>query len=458
MKCLEKRKRLNKHGSMRLVRTIALAFFLFTILIHAEIRTLTDTQGRQIEARIISKSNEDLVINIRGQEFEVPLISLSEADRTFIKKWEPPVLETPDNPIDAVVSIGSSARGERHYSTGFLAHQSRKTYIYTSQDAISDILELEIRNSSGDLIEFGQLEVSNSQNIARFRIAMSSALTITDSSRLGDNVVAIGTSGTAPIIKRSRGSIQGVTGLKFEINSNLAAGYSGGPVINEDGQVVGVVTRVDNDVSSPDQPKSTMADAWVFSSDWYLYAAGVFPLPEGANQLPSRTNIALKPLRVEDWVVVDRNDYARQIETLVDAWKRYGQCRKVYQLLKRKDFHNVEEGNTWDRELLQIVRSHNALVETPHVDIKFSKSKVNGVSQLLRSKTTSFEEKAKRRRSYLRNLDRYVEDEQKSLRILKANSLEIDFLIKGSYRSAAALENLVIDLRKDIEKAIESEK
>lgn len=81
---------------------------LFTGL-HAEVRTLTDKQGRSIKADVIAVSGDQVKIKRDdGQTFNIPLNSLSEADQTALKAWsEAEVSKTlPTGALEVTLSRG----------------------------------------------------------------------------------------------------------------------------------------------------------------------------------------------------------------------------------------------------------------------------------------------------------------------------------------------------------------
>ncbi len=74
------------------LKTLAICAYglFFGALAQGEEHTLTDIQGREIEARIVSVQN-DAVTLIRiadGERFTLPLTKLSDADQTFLADWE----------------------------------------------------------------------------------------------------------------------------------------------------------------------------------------------------------------------------------------------------------------------------------------------------------------------------------------------------------------------------------
>lgn len=53
------------------------------------LRTLTNAEGRKIEAELVSKQDDALIVRVRGNRFEISIATLSEEDQEFIKTWEP---------------------------------------------------------------------------------------------------------------------------------------------------------------------------------------------------------------------------------------------------------------------------------------------------------------------------------------------------------------------------------
>lgn len=75
----------------RRVRAVAAAIFLLVAiasLAHAEMRTFTDAQGRTVQAELIDASATTARIRrADGQSFDIPLETLSAADRAFVEAW-----------------------------------------------------------------------------------------------------------------------------------------------------------------------------------------------------------------------------------------------------------------------------------------------------------------------------------------------------------------------------------
>ena len=55
---------------------------------HAGARTWTDVKGRTIEAEIVRKDGDVVVVKKGGKEVRLPLKVLSDADKEYVEEWE----------------------------------------------------------------------------------------------------------------------------------------------------------------------------------------------------------------------------------------------------------------------------------------------------------------------------------------------------------------------------------
>lgn len=64
-------------------------FLLFApIFLHANVRTFTNNKGVKIQAEIVEINGDKVVLKMRGQNFPVPINSLSDEDQKFINNWK----------------------------------------------------------------------------------------------------------------------------------------------------------------------------------------------------------------------------------------------------------------------------------------------------------------------------------------------------------------------------------
>ncbi|MDF1825963.1 MAG: hypothetical protein P1U68_15060 [Verrucomicrobiales bacterium] len=74
---------------LRLIILCAGALCLLTsVHLQAETRDWTNSEGRTITATLIEVSGEKVVLEMKGNHFEVPTMSLSPDDQAFIREWE----------------------------------------------------------------------------------------------------------------------------------------------------------------------------------------------------------------------------------------------------------------------------------------------------------------------------------------------------------------------------------
>ncbi len=73
---------------MRCGLIIAIAIGLFQPL-HAEVRTWTSTDGKQLQAEIVSATDTEVVLKLagNGKEYKLPIQRLSVVDGTYITRW-----------------------------------------------------------------------------------------------------------------------------------------------------------------------------------------------------------------------------------------------------------------------------------------------------------------------------------------------------------------------------------
>jgi hypothetical protein len=382
-------------------------------------RTLTDTQGRSIDVVLLGKTDSGiLVTRADGAEFEISYDLLSQTDREFLSQWQPPKPETPENAIDAVVVINT----ETSSGTGFFAHDSGKTYLYTNQHVISDIQNVKAKDSKGNLVKLGFLEISNSQDVARFQISQRPALLITDSIESNEAVTVLGNSEGSGVITTGKGKIKGIGATELEVDTDFVPGNSGGPVINSENKVVGIATYILRGDEKPD---------WVTKDTRY--------------SKPRRFTI--RPSRVEDWRKISREEYAKQVGDLNNALRLFDQAYWSYRMLDEGKGYLSNLPNNWHRDILQILRNHNSRQKRPDA----TRTNYYQGGYYVGSTTESHAEKKEAsRRANLRALMRVIDDEFGDLYNLKNRQLDIKYLLNNDYGSAKVLEAWLNELRTEM--------
>jgi hypothetical protein len=387
--------------------------------LNATERTITDIKGRSIDVVLLGKTDSCVsAMRSDGVEFDISYDLLSLADRQFLLNWDPPKPEVTENAMDAVAIITTNVGS----GTGFLAHDLGNTYLYTNQHVISDIMTVKVTDSMGDPIQLGSLEISNSQDVARFRVSKRPALLITDNVQGNERVVVLGNSEGAGVITVGKGTVKGVGPSEIEVDADFVPGNSGGPVVNVEKEVVGIATYVTKGDQVPD---------WVSKDTRY--------------SKPRRFTI--RPSRIDDWRLVSREEYAKQVGYLNRALELFNQAYWTFQMLDEGKGYISNMPEDWNRDILMILRNHNSRQKRPDG----TRTNYYEGTNYVGSTTTSYiKKKEASRRANLRSLMKVLDHEFGDLSHLKKRQLDIDYLINNQIESAQVLEGWLNQLRADI--------
>jgi hypothetical protein len=406
---------------------ITLLTVISTFSVNATERTLTDTKGRTIDVTLLAKNDNSIsVIRSDGLELEINYDLLSSQDREFISQWEPPEPELPESPIDAVVLVSTTESS----GSGFFAHDQGKTYLYTNQHVISDIFNVKATDSKGNPVELGELEISNKQDIARFKIRNRPAFLITDTAEPNEEITVLGNSEGAGVITNGNGKIKGIGPFEIEVDADFVPGNSGGPVVNSENSVIGIATYISKGDEKPD---------WVSKDTRYAKAR----------------RFTIRPSRIKDWRKISREEYAKQISNLKESINLFNQIYWTYLILAQGKGYISDIPENWHRNILQILRNHNSRQKRP--DATQTTYYVGGYYT---STTTTSHTKKKEasRRANLRALMRVIEDEFGNSYKLKKNQIDIEYLLKNKYESSEILEEWLASLKEQINNNISASK
>jgi len=72
----------------RLVARLAVIIIAATLPLSAEERSWTNSSGKTIVATLVEIAGEKAVLQMNGNNFEVPIATLSPTDQEFIKNWK----------------------------------------------------------------------------------------------------------------------------------------------------------------------------------------------------------------------------------------------------------------------------------------------------------------------------------------------------------------------------------
>ena len=144
----------------------------------------------------------------------------------------------------------------------------------------------------------------------------------------------MGNSEGAGVITSSKSRIMGIGPDEIEVESDFVPGNSGGPVINEAEQVVGIATYIKNPVDKPD---------WAKKDTRY--------------EKPRRFTI--RPTRVKDWMLANKTDFYKDHLQIEGLWYLYLQCEWAYQMLNEGKGFVSTLPSSWNKDIKQILNNHN---------------------------------------------------------------------------------------------------
>ena len=138
-----------------------------------------------------------------------------------------------------------SIRSKDASGSGFMVRINNRSYLYTCFHCINHVDEVRAKDSSGKELELGELEICYDRDLVRFELLEETGgLEVARKSdmRINSKVIAYGDALGGGVMTQNKGRILAVGADKIEIDAEVLQGDSGGPVINEAGRVVGVVS------------------------------------------------------------------------------------------------------------------------------------------------------------------------------------------------------------------------
>ena len=208
----------------------------------------------------------------------VPILSLAESPTNSVsevfpaEEWAEPVgmnsftneivVETEENgetlPEREPVSISKLTYFVRQNDTGgrgsaFLLEDTNGVWLVSNVHVFGGSTNLLIINVEGDTIDVpAQIEIAEDRDILRFRTDKPQGLRLSSSCEYDEPICAYGDSGGAGVLTRLKGTAVAIGPDRIEISAEIIPGNSGGPVVNENSEVVGVSSYLFKHASLPD--------------------------------------------------------------------------------------------------------------------------------------------------------------------------------------------------------------
>lgn len=140
--------------------------------------------------------------------------------------------------------------------SGFIVSEGGKKFVVTNQHVLLGCPpeKLEITSTDGSRLRPVALQIVPELDLARIQIESGpEPLSFADDAIIDEKVATVGNSLDAGVITVNPGKVKGIAAGEIEVDCEVVPGQSGGPLINDNGQVIGVTTYIlyaDDDRSS----------------------------------------------------------------------------------------------------------------------------------------------------------------------------------------------------------------
>jgi len=133
--------------------------------------------------------------------------------------------------------------------SGFIVVQDGKKYLMTNYHVIANTKNIKFSLLDGKQIKLETVELSDNLDLARFALkekeVVYQALKMSaDLPSIGETIHVYGNSDGKGVVTEIPGQITGVGPEIIEVDATFVRGNSGSPIINQNGEVVGVATFV----------------------------------------------------------------------------------------------------------------------------------------------------------------------------------------------------------------------
>jgi len=137
--------------------------------------------------------------------------------------------------------------------SGFLMQQAGAVFFVSNIHVLSGGRQFSIKNVYGESISVPDtVQVAADRDLVRFPASYKGGLRMSQEYGFDDKICAVGNSGGEGVLTRLDGKIMALGPKVIEISSTIIPGNSGGPVLDQSNQVVGVSTYLVNHKNMPD--------------------------------------------------------------------------------------------------------------------------------------------------------------------------------------------------------------
>jgi S1-C subfamily serine protease len=155
----------------------------------------------------------------------------------------PPPASAPETPakIEDFIYLVETDSGQ---GSAFLLETNGATYLVTNYHVLAGARRAKLQNLSESFqLEPGtKVEVASNQDLVRISMPGRKGLPLDSQPEIDASVTVFGNPGGGMVVTREVGKILGVGPDVVEVSAQFIQGNSGGPIVNANGQVVGIAT------------------------------------------------------------------------------------------------------------------------------------------------------------------------------------------------------------------------
>lgn len=196
------------------------------------------------------KSQEELQESVEKRLQQAPQSPAPQASLNVSATAPDPTRELVQSAAPAIVGVSAVGSGNRTVSgSGFVVNSTDSgTWVVTSYSLVSGVTDnsqLTIRHKNSQLIaELYETDPSRDLALVIYQVPAERSLRFSRTKELkeGDQVWAVGSARGNPYATGVAAKITSVSPTTLGLDAEIAEGFIGGPLLNDDGRVVGVLT------------------------------------------------------------------------------------------------------------------------------------------------------------------------------------------------------------------------
>ncbi len=270
--------------------------------------------------------------------------------------------------------------------SGFLMQQTGVVFFVSNIHVLSGGSQFSIKNVYGESVSIPDtVQVAADRDLVRFPVPYKGGLRMSPEYGFDDKICAVGNSGGEGVLTRLDGKIMALGPKVIEISSNIIPGNSGGPVLDQSNQVVGVSTYLVNHKNMPD---------WIIKGSRFTEARRMAARVDNVEWI----TMSWKDFCRESAYVNQMEDYAGEIIGIVKALSD-DSLKTIY---SETPYRGIQD---WIKEYNQYVRSYGSRMEKVETSYRVSyktspalkrsyREKIRGLAELMDSLSNEIDSKA----------------------------------------------------------------